>query len=171
MHSTEQCTGAHCLFRIRIVTIVVPHHKGWDPIAARVALLVDGNIFLQFFPILQPAGLHRDPPCIERHGHRPPVVRSTFRSWWVHAGCCEPIVRGFLACLAGCRVTGTCSAPPERALLRIKGFCGASGEATARGVNLYADIVATCDNQTPQAAHTHRQNGLSDAACRPGCSK
>ena len=38
MHGTEQCTGAHCLFRIRIVRIVVPLHKGWDPIGAHVAL-------------------------------------------------------------------------------------------------------------------------------------
>ena len=34
--------------------------------------------------------------------------------------------------------------PPERALLRTKGFCGASGEATARGENLYADMVTAC---------------------------
>ena len=41
-----------------------------------------------------------------------------------------------------CQVTCTHSAPPERALLRVNGFCGASGEATARGVNLYEDMVA-----------------------------
>ena len=33
-------------------------------------------------------------------------------------------------------------APPEGALLHTKGFCGASGEATARAVNLYADMGA-----------------------------
>ena len=30
------------------------------------------------------------------------------------------------------------------ALLCTKGFCGASGEATARGVNLYEDMVTAC---------------------------
>ena len=30
MHETEQCTRAHCFFHIRIVSIVVPLHKGWD---------------------------------------------------------------------------------------------------------------------------------------------
>ena len=34
--------------------------------------------------------------------------------------------------------------PPERALLRSNCFCGASGEVTARGVNLQADMVAAC---------------------------
>ena len=48
--------------------IVVPLHKGWDPIGAHITLLVNGNIFLQFSPILQPACLHRHPPCVERHG-------------------------------------------------------------------------------------------------------
>ena len=42
------------------------------------------------------------------------------------------------------RVTCTQFAPPERALLRTKGFCGASGDATARCVNLYADMVTAC---------------------------
>ena len=42
--------------------------KGWDPIGAHITLLVDGNKFLQFSPILQPACLHRHPSCVERHG-------------------------------------------------------------------------------------------------------
>ena len=42
------------------------------------------------------------------------------------------------------RVTGTQFTPPARALFRTNGFCGASGEATARGTNLYADMVAAC---------------------------
>ena len=66
--------------------------------------------------------------------------------------CCEALVgcvfrsqNGFLAWLPGsCRVTRTHCAPPERALLCAKGFCGASGEATARGVNLYEDMAAAC---------------------------
>ena len=41
-------------------------------------------------------------------------------------------------------VTRTQFAPPERALFRTNGFCGASGDATAPGVNLYADMVAAC---------------------------
>ena len=61
---------------------------------------------------------------------------------WVHAGCCKPAVWGSFAWLPGrCQVTCTHSAPPERALLRTKGFY-ASGEATARDVNLYADMIA-----------------------------
>ena len=42
------------------------------------------------------------------------------------------------------RLTYTHFTPPERDLLHTKGFCGASGEATARGVNLYAHMVAAC---------------------------
>ena len=69
----------------------------------------------------------------------------TWCSAWSHAGCCEPPARGFFAGLADMRwETCTHSAPPEHALLRTKGFCGASGEAIARCVNLYADMVAAC---------------------------
>ena len=45
-----------------------PFHHGRDPIGAHIALLVNWNIFLQFFPILQPACLNWHPPCVERHG-------------------------------------------------------------------------------------------------------
>ena len=66
-------------------------------------------------------------------------------SLWVHVGCCKPAVRGLLAGLAKVRrQTCTHFAPPEHALLRTKGFSGASGEATARGLNLFADMVAAC---------------------------
>ena len=66
-------------------------------------------------------------------------------SLWEHAGGCEREVRGFFARLPGsCQVTCTHPAPPERALLRVNGFCGASGEATARGVKLYEDMAAAC---------------------------
>ena len=51
------------------------------------------------------------------------AVDRIWCSSWEHAGWCEPAVRGFSACLAGHRVTRTHSAPPERALLRTKGFC------------------------------------------------
>ena len=72
------------------------------------------------------------------------VVRMSC-SLWEHVGGCERAVRGFLAWVPGsCRVTRTHCAPPERVLLRAIGFCGASGEATARGVNLYEDMAAVC---------------------------
>ena len=58
---------AHSLFRVRIVVIAAPLDKGWDPIGADTTLLVNGNTFLQFFPILQSC-LHKHPPCVERHG-------------------------------------------------------------------------------------------------------
>ena len=63
----------------------------------------------------------------------------------VNVGGCEREVRGFFASLPGpCRCNRTHCAPPKRALLRTKGVCGASREATARGVNLYVDMVAAC---------------------------
>ena len=66
-------------------------------------------------------------------------------SSWSHAGCCEPPVRCFFAVLGVLmRLTCTQVAAPERALLRVKDCCGASGDATARGVNLYPDMVAVC---------------------------
>ena len=72
------------------------------------------------------------------------VVRMAC-SLWEHAGGCEREVRGFFAFLPGSsRDTCTQFTPPERALLRVKGFCGVSGEATARGVNLYEDMAAAC---------------------------
>ena len=46
--------------------------------------------------------------------------------------------------------------PPEGALLRTNGFCGASGEATARGVNLYEDMVAACFTKGGRKQHRHR---------------
>ena len=58
------------------------------------------------------------------------VVSAVDKIWcslWLHAGCCESVVRGFLACLAGSQVTFYQFASPERALFRTKGFCGASG--------------------------------------------
>ena len=42
------------VFRVRIVVIVAPLHKGWDPIEADIPMFVNGNIFLQFSAILQP---------------------------------------------------------------------------------------------------------------------
>ena len=65
MHGSEHCTGDHRLFRFRIVVIVAPLHKDWDPVGAHITLLVNGDIFLQFFSILQLVCLHRHPPCVE----------------------------------------------------------------------------------------------------------
>ena len=69
--------------------------------------------------------------------------------WHAPCGSMQVAVSGrygaFFARLPGsCRVTCTHSAPPERALLCVSGFCGASGEAAARGVNLYEDMAAAC---------------------------
>jgi hypothetical protein len=76
------------------------------------------------------------------------AASAVVRIWcslWVHAGCCEPAVRGLFALLGEfSRVTCTQFAPPERTLFQTNGFCGASGDATARGVNLYVDMVAAC---------------------------
>ena len=83
------------------------------------------------------------------------VASAVDRIWCslsVRAGCCDLAVQGFLARLSGSR-TCTHVAPPERARLRTKGFCGASGEATARGVNLSEDMVADC-RQNEAANHT-----------------
>ena len=70
---------------------------------------------------------------------------AVVRIWWllwVHVGCCKPAVRGLFAGLTDVhQLTCTHFAPPECALWRTKGFWGASGEATARGVNLCADVV------------------------------
>ena len=53
----EQWSRDHSLFRIGFVVIVAPFCKGRDSIGAHIPVLVTGNIFLQFFPILQPAWL------------------------------------------------------------------------------------------------------------------
>ena len=76
MHGSEHCTGDHRLFRIRIVIIVVPLHKGWDPIGEDISLLVNGGIFLQF---LQPACTHNTGthPVLRGMAYRLSVVRST----------------------------------------------------------------------------------------------
>ena len=87
-------------------------------------------------------------------------------SLWVHAGGSEREVRGFYAWLPGsCRVTCTHSAPPERALLHINGFCGASGEATARGVNLYEDMAAACRKEEAASNTCTVRNGQKSQTC------
>ena len=68
----------HLLFRVRAVVIVAPLHKGWDPIGAHIPVHVNGIIFLQFSPILQPVCLHRHSPCVERHGPRAAVLSMVF---------------------------------------------------------------------------------------------
>jgi hypothetical protein len=63
-------------------------------------------------------------------------------------------------------LTCTHSAPPERARLRTKGFSGALGEATARGVNLYEDRAAAC-RQNRAASNTGTvQNVRKSQTCR-----
>ena len=70
-HWTEHYTGVNSLFQIRIVALVVPLHKGWDPIGACIALLVTGNIFLHFPSVLQPLCLHFQ-GFSEHNPHAPP---------------------------------------------------------------------------------------------------
>ena len=94
------------------------------------------------------------------------VVRMSC-SLCVHAGCCEPAVRGLFALLADfSRVTCTQFAPPERALFRTKDFCGASGDATARGVNLYDDMVAACLQKQAESNTGIVQNGRNSQTYR-----
>ena len=79
-------------------------------------------------------------PVFRGMAHRPSVVGSTFRclvSWTLRHGMAS-LYPDFTQTI----FTFTQFAPPGRALLRTKGFCGASGEATAHGENLYADMVA-----------------------------
>ena len=85
----RQWSRDHSLFRIRFVVIVAPFCKGQDSIGAHIPVLVTGNIFLQFFPILQPAWLTGTHPVFRGMAHRPSVVRSTFRclvSWTLRHG-------------------------------------------------------------------------------------
>ena len=145
---TWHCTVHPFLFRITVIVSIPFFRRGWDPIRADIPLFVDRDIC--------EAG-HVKNSCCEA------LVGCIFRSqnWaakavasavvrmacslWEHASGCERDVRGFFARLPGsCRVTCTHSAPPERALLRVDGFCGASGEATAHGVNLYEDMATAC---------------------------
>ena len=91
-----------------------------------------------------------------------------------HAGCCKPAVRGSFARLPGrCQVTCTHSAPPERAtgesqseLLRTTGLCGASGAATARGMILYADMIAACWQKEAASNTGTSENAQKSQTCR-----
>ena len=87
-------------------------------------------------------------PSLSSEAFPKAVASAADRIWcslWLHAGCCEPAEQGLLAWLADVhRLTCTHFASPECAVLRTRGFCAASGEATARCVNLYADMVAAC---------------------------
>ena len=91
-----------------------------------------------------------------------------------HAGGCERAVQGFFARLPrSSRVTRTHCAPPGRALLRAKGFCGASGEATACGPNLYEDMAAACEQKEAASNSCTVRNGrksqnVVSPASRPG---
>ena len=72
------------------------------------------------------------PPPVRGIAHRPSVVRSTF--------CC--LVNRTLR-----HGTSTHLHPlsnPRASFCAPKGFCGASGEETARGVKLYEGMVAAC---------------------------
>ena len=136
---TWHCTVHPFFFRITVIVSIPFFRQGWDPIRAYIPLFVDRDICLQFLPILQPPCLHRHPTFVKGHGPQAigcEVHVSLFRRQ-----------NGMLlvAFLPGSsRDTCTQFTPPERALLRVEGFCGASGEATACGVNLYEDMAAAC---------------------------
>ena len=49
---------AHSLFRVRIAVIAAPLDNGWGPIGANIALLVNGNIFLQSCSLRAFTGTH-----------------------------------------------------------------------------------------------------------------
>ena len=143
----RQWSRDHSLFRIRFVVIVAPFCKGRDSIGAPACFTSCSKSTL-----MQVA---RNSCCEALVGWAflsqnwaakaaASVVDKMSCSVWAHAGCCDPPVRGFLARESGRRVTGTQVSPPDRALFRTKGFSGASGEATARCVNLYEDMVAAC---------------------------
>ena len=54
---------------------------------------------------------------------------------------------GYGAFLPGYQAHAESPAPtlhPQSEPFCVNGFCGASGEATARGVNLYEDMAAAC---------------------------
>ena len=60
----------------------------------------------------------------------------------------------------------------ERALLRTRGFSGASGEATARGVNLYEDMELPADKRRQWEAHVPSKTDENvkhtvSTTCRP----
>ena len=67
-------------------------------------------------------GLKRSARVVRLFGHLAVLETHT----WMHAGCCELAVRGLFAAWGEVRrVTCTQFAPPERAHLHTKGFCGA----------------------------------------------
>ena len=92
-------------------------------------------------------------------------------------GCMQVAVNWtYKAFWPGCRVGADSPAPTphpsKRALLCTKGFCGASGEATARGVTLYKGMVAACPKKRQQATQAPSKTDkilkdIVSTACRP----
>ena len=60
----------HSLFQVRVVVIVAPLYTRWDPIWADIPLLVNGNIFLEFPPFLQPVCLHTQQTTLSTNAHQ-----------------------------------------------------------------------------------------------------
>ena len=117
----------HSLFRIRIVVLVAPLHKGWDPIWADIPLLVNWNIFLQFSPIPQPLWGALYDPKIVLQKKRP----LRWSEPGVPFGCMQVAAnRLYGAFLPGCQAGAESPAPTVLPQSEPKGFCGASGEAT-----------------------------------------
>ena len=75
------CTVPSHLFCIIVVICVAFFRQGWDPIGTKtnIALFVNRDLFLQFFPIPQPAFLSGTHPVLRGIAPRPSVVRSTLR--------------------------------------------------------------------------------------------
>ena len=177
---TQHCTVYPFLFRITVTVSIAFFRQGGDPIRADIPCLWTGTYFFNF---CQSCNLRAftGTGCVFRSQNwaakavASAVVRMSC-SLCVHAGCCEPAVRGLFALLADfSRVTCTQFAPPERALFRTKGFCGASGDATARGVDLYDDMVAACLQKQAESNTGIVQNGrksqiasTASTASRPG---
>ena len=108
------------------------------------------------------------------------AVERIWCSLWLHAGCCEPAVRGFLACLAGCRVTCTHSAPPctprasPFAHLRFLWCIGGSNSKLREFVYRHGSCLLTqrgSRQQTHCPKWTKFSNMSSVQHADPGCSK
>ena len=135
-------------------------------VVLHVVLHINVNACGQKFMLRSLGGVHLLIPKLGSKSVASVVVTMSC-SLSEHAGGCERAVRGFFAWLPGtCRATRTHRAPPERAFLRVNGFCGASGEATTRGVNLYEDMAAACQQKEAASNTCTVRNGRKSQTCR-----
>ena len=106
--------------------------RAGTPLEQTWPCLWTGTYFFNFPQMLQPAFLSWHPPCVKRHS--PQTISCEVHVWLL----AQPDLgsKRLFGLPGSCRSTGIDCAPQERALLCTKGFCGASGDATAWGVNL-----------------------------------